>query len=193
MVTRRPRGTDRVTSEPRPGWGTVAPQEPASLSLRRLYPISTVTHLAGTECSHGSWDTRRSETGCPVTTLRRALGDPEPRPRSGWTRASLSVREGQGSDPPSPAAARRTATQLALGSGRQTVARKQRPARRNGRACSPRPGRRQEGSLLGGVGFRGRYAAQGLFQLHPGASVAPEQNSLSEGSRSERSRRASRF
>ena len=60
MVTRRPRETNRVRSEPRPGWwGTVAPQKSASRPSAVSDPpppppISTVTYLAGTKCSQGS-------------------------------------------------------------------------------------------------------------------------------------------
>lgn len=67
------------------------PASPRSLSPHAA-TISTVTYLAGTECSQGNRDTGRSKTGCPVPAPRRALWDPEPG-AAGWACASLSVRE----------------------------------------------------------------------------------------------------
>lgn len=87
-MTRRPRGTGRVRSEPRPGWGTVAPQKSPALPFRGLCPtpISTVTYLAGTKCSQGSRDTGRFRIGRPVPAPRRVLRDLEPRPALGGLR-----------------------------------------------------------------------------------------------------------
>lgn len=99
-MTRRPRGTGRVRSEPRPGWGTVAPQKSPSLPFRSLCPtpISTVTYLAGTKCSQGSRDTGRFRIGRPVPAPRRVLRDLEPRPGAGWAAPVChSVQEAQDS------------------------------------------------------------------------------------------------
>ncbi|XP_027458888.2 translation initiation factor IF-2-like [Zalophus californianus] len=59
-----------------------------------------------------------------------------------------------------------------------------------GRAVHARGGGTRRGHI-GGWDFGGRDAAQGLWQPHRGAPGAPHQNALSEGERSERSRRTS--
>lgn len=192
-MTRRPRGTSRVRSEPRPGWGTVAPQKSPSLPFRGLCPtpISTVTYLAGTKCSQGSRDTGRFRIGRPVPAPRRVLRDLEPRPGAGWAApACHSVQEAQDSLaalPPPPGDPGPASARVGL------------------RDCGwePNPAVPSDwvvggvGSQLGGVklrGLRGRNAAHGLCQLYPASWGAPDlvQNSLSEGDRAERSRRASR-
>lgn len=160
-MTRRPRETDWVRSEPRPGWGTVAPRSWLPGPPRSLSPHQLSDYLAGTQCSQGSWDIRRARTGCPVPASERTLGDPERWPHAGWARASQFEKSRSGTHlssiapaepPPSLPLGRGAGLRRGLGALHCGAA---------GRAAHARGGGTRRGHI-GGWDFGGRDAAQGL-------------------------------
>lgn len=81
-MTRRPWGLDcEMRTPPRLG-NTGTPESLFPASPKSPSPISTVTYLAGTKCSQGSRDTRRSGAGRPVLPLSGAPSGTGKRDRS---------------------------------------------------------------------------------------------------------------
>lgn len=197
-MTRRPRGTSRVTSELRQGWETVAPPEVPSLLLHGLCPphaatISTVTYLAGTECSQGNRTpggprpgVRSLPRGAPSGTRSRgrALGGLAPACQLGKPRSRTYL---------SLTATGRTPAQPALGSAGRSRGRETSSALRRGGGTQPPTGAvggGKERSCVVRDGASGCVSAPGLRHLLSGAPGGrnPVRNSLSKDDRAEQSR-----
>lgn len=106
-MTRRPRGLDcEIRTPPRLG-NTGIPESPFPASPQSLSPVNTVTYLAGTPCSQGSRDTRRSGAGRPVSgpPLSGAPSGTGSRDRSWAGSRQTASRASVGVLPTSPTAA----------------------------------------------------------------------------------------
>lgn len=94
-MTRRPRGLDcEIRTPPRLG-NTGTPESPFPASPQSLSSVNTVTYLAGTPCSQGSRDTRRSGAERPVSGPRSAARPRGPGVLTGAGRTLASLPVGQ--------------------------------------------------------------------------------------------------
>lgn len=189
-----------MRSEPRPGWGTLVPPKAPCVPFRGLCPapsppaqwpiwlVQSVPREAGTPGGPGT------SVRSPPSSASSGTGSRGP--ALGGLGPACQCRERRRPTHLSPTAAGRPRPRLPSGQGEGLR------SRSRALRCWAK-GRAVYAEVVGGVGsqlgavrrLRGSHADQGLCQRHPRARGAPDlvQNSLSEGDRAERSRKANRL
>lgn len=189
-----------MRSEPRPGWGTLVPPKAPCVPFRGLCPapsppaqwpiwlVQSVPREAGTPGGPGT-SVRSPPSSASSGTASRG-------PALGGLGPACQCRERRRPTHLSPTAAGRPRPRLPSGQGEGLR------SRSRALRCWAK-GRAVYAEVVGGVGsqlgavrrLRGSHADQGLCQPHPRARGAPDlvQNSLSEGDRAERRRKANRL